>query len=218
MAIPKEPMRLGVAVPVHYQEHEGETRMKASALKVTVLGLAVIASFGFASGAAASNTSSTDQAPVRALGPSIEALEGYRLLLRESVLFGFGSADLGPEERVSLGALAKRLRNEKTIIEVRGYADDTESTEQNAALSVERAQAIRRLLIEGGVSTERILVLGLGAVDPAGPFGRPDRQRADLRVFQATDELSRSAVVPNPAGIRLVSLILNLHLRVTAAR
>jgi hypothetical protein len=96
--------------------------------------------------------------------------------------------------------LANRLvQTRQAVIELRGYADGAGSTEQNVALSSERADVIQRLLIERGVAADRIVAFGLGAVDPAGPALNPDHQRVDIRVFlQATRDLSqRGAVVTN---------------------
>jgi hypothetical protein len=42
---------------------------------------------------------------------------------------------------------------------------------------------IARLLIAGGIGKERILIMGLGEVDPAGPARRAEHQRVDVRVF-----------------------------------
>jgi flagellar motor protein MotB len=72
------------------------------------------------------------------------------------------------------------------------------------ALSTERAQVIQTFLIERGVPTDRILVLGIGAVDPAGPALNPDHQRVDIRVFvQAANGVSqRGAAIPNVVAKR----------------
>jgi outer membrane protein OmpA-like peptidoglycan-associated protein len=161
---------------------------------ISVLGVAILASMGSALGG--SSVTPADQVA----RPSVASLENYTLLSRDSAHFALGKADLSPEGRASLGSLANRLsRTLQAVIELRGYADGAGSTEQNVALSTERAQVIQRFLIERGVPTDRILVLGLGAVDPASQALNPDHQRVDIRVFlQATRDLSqRGAVVTN---------------------
>jgi outer membrane protein OmpA-like peptidoglycan-associated protein len=161
---------------------------------ISVLGAAMLA--WLSSAVAASNATPSAQQLSR---PSVEALENYRLLSRNCAHFAVGKVELSPEERASLTALSNRLgQTKQAVIELRGYADGAGSTEQNLALSTERAQMIQRLLIELGIPRGRILVLGLGAVDSAGPTLIPDHQRVDIRVFlQAADDLGlKGAAVP----------------------
>jgi outer membrane protein OmpA-like peptidoglycan-associated protein len=168
---------------------------RTSLKKIGVLGVAMLASVGSALGG-----SSVAPADQRVARPSVESLENYTLLSRDSAHFKLGKVDLSTEERASLAGLANRLvQTRQAVIELRGYADGAGSTEQNVALSSERADVIQRLLIERGVAADRIVAFGLGAVDPAGPALNPDHQRVDIRVFlQATRDLSqRGAVVTN---------------------
>jgi outer membrane protein OmpA-like peptidoglycan-associated protein len=186
-----------MATAVH-QRRRRESLKRTKLKLVTMLGAAMIANVGSAVGANGLNARPTDQQASGTAGSNLEDLERFRLLIRKSVHFELGKSDLSPAEKASLCSLAKRFgRTKQAVIELRGYADGAGSTEQDVALSTERAQVIQEFLIERGIPTDRILVLGLGAVDPAGPTLHPEHQRVDLRIFmQATDDLSlRGAVV-----------------------
>jgi outer membrane protein OmpA-like peptidoglycan-associated protein len=124
--------------------------------------------------------------PSAATAAQIEGLENYSLLSLTRVHFPTGHSNPGRGERQNLNQIVKPLaENSGTIIELRGYADGAARAAANVALSLERARVIARFLIAHGVARERILILGLGEVDPTGPPRRAEQQRVDLRVFAA---------------------------------
>jgi OOP family OmpA-OmpF porin len=115
---------------------------------------------------------------------SVDALESYKLITLTSAHFASGNLDLTAGDRASLDGLARHVcQTNQTVIELRGYADGAGSAAKDVALSAERAEAIKKFLIERGVPTERIVAIGLGEIDPAGPALRPEHQRVDIRVF-----------------------------------
>jgi outer membrane protein OmpA-like peptidoglycan-associated protein len=114
----------------------------------------------------------------------VQALENYKLVALESVRFASFDTHIRPDERTGLSALAKRFfQSSDMVFEVRGYADGAASVKQNLAASAERATAVARFLTDQGVPPERILILGLGEVDPAGPVLDHERHRVDIRIF-----------------------------------
>jgi outer membrane protein OmpA-like peptidoglycan-associated protein len=120
-----------------------------------------------------------------ATSASIEALESDRLVAVKSAHFDSGNTDLKLDEKAALDNFARRFCAAKeSIIELRGYADGAGSAAQNLALSTERAQAIARFLGDRGVPQERILIIGLGEVDPTGHPRDPEHQRVDIRIFE----------------------------------
>ncbi|MBI1649968.1 OmpA family protein [Hyphomicrobium sulfonivorans] len=90
-----------------------------------------------------------------------------RLEAGDRVFFSAGSAELGSRARMALAAQALWLKRwhefEATIS---GYADEPGSDEDNVALSVKRATAVRQRLIDEGVEPSRL------AVAPHGRSGR----------------------------------------------
>jgi peptidoglycan-binding protein ArfA len=118
----------------------------------------------------------------------IQALENYQLITLKSVRFGSQDSRLSLGDRTALSEMAKRFGQPgNVVIEIRGYADGG-SVEQDLTVSAERATAVARFLTNHGVPPERIFIIGLGAVDPAGPRSEPEHQRVDIRIFAPSTE------------------------------
>lgn len=116
--------------------------------------------------------------------PDTEMLESYNLAALKRIYFLPGSSSLGPNEIAALDQVINHLpKTPGFVVELRGYADGTASTATNLTLSVERANEVARLLADHGVGRDRILILGLGEVDPAAQPLLLAHQRVDIRVF-----------------------------------
>jgi outer membrane protein OmpA-like peptidoglycan-associated protein len=111
-------------------------------------------------------------------------LESYRLTSVNRIYFTCGKSGASRDDKASLSKLVNTVGT-VPIIELRGYADGAGSTEKNVVLSTARAEAVAKILIDSGIPSQRVRVIGLGAVDPDGPALNPDHQRVDLRVFVA---------------------------------
>lgn len=79
------------------------------------------------------------------------------------VQFGFDSAVLAPEARTILNVVAEAmldpsLRVSRFIIE--GHTDATGSWQYNAGLSERRAQAVAQYLVQRGVESQRLYIVG----------------------------------------------------------
>jgi outer membrane protein OmpA-like peptidoglycan-associated protein len=121
--------------------------------------------------------------PPTATAAQIAALEDYSLVEVQRVYFSSGQSNPRHCGKATLDHIANAMAVTGAIIELRGYADGAASPAANRALSLERATAIAGLLTARGVTQERILILGLAEVDPAGPAHRAEHQRVDVRVF-----------------------------------
>jgi outer membrane protein OmpA-like peptidoglycan-associated protein len=156
--------------------------VRGSLSTLSVFGLALIASIAALKTdrlEAAGSGNQTFDAPV-----SGDVLESYRLVKLKRVYFALGKADLSMEDQISLGQFARRFcRMNQIVIELRGYADGAGSTDQDLALSMQRADTIARSLTEGGVLSQRIRLVGLGEIDERGPKDNPEHQRVDIRIF-----------------------------------
>jgi outer membrane protein OmpA-like peptidoglycan-associated protein len=113
-----------------------------------------------------------------------DALEDYQLTTLKRINFTCGKSIASRDEKASLSKLVNTVGT-TSIIELRGYADGAGSTEKNLALSTARAEAVAKILIASGISSDRVRVIGLGAVEVNGPALNPEHQRVDLRVFVA---------------------------------
>ena len=79
--------------------------------------------------------------------------------------------------------IAKRNAPEVTVT---GYTDRAGTEEDNLALSLERAKAIRDTLIADGISAEIISVIGRGELDPEVPtedgIEEPRNRRVEVKI------------------------------------
>lgn len=81
--------------------------------------------------------------------------------------FAFDSAEMNPVAYNGLQGLAQMMRDyPDTRIRVEGHTDKTGSDSYNLQLSKRRAQAVRDILVQYGVSGSRIEVVGLGSQYP----------------------------------------------------
>ncbi len=87
-------------------------------------------------------------ASVRA--PKVEAFE------TRAVYFGYASARLSGVDRAMLLALAKTIPAGKKVL-VTGMADKSGSASRNRRLAGLRAEAVRSVLIEGGIAPQNVL-------------------------------------------------------------
>jgi outer membrane protein OmpA-like peptidoglycan-associated protein len=120
--------------------------------------------------------------PVPSVQPA--ALENYDLVSLQRIRFSADHVNLIRSERAVFDQIAQTiLKHPGSIIELRGYADGGASPAANNTLSLERATVIARLLTARGVETKRLLILGLGEVDPTGRPLLAEHQRVDVRMF-----------------------------------
>src|SRR5581483_11077224 len=80
-------------------------------------------------------------------------------------LFEFGSADLRQEAKIALGKLGQLIKKSpRVIFRIEGYADSFGSTAFNEQLSQQRADAVKRWLVENmEVDPSRIETIGYGS-------------------------------------------------------
>ena len=83
------------------------------------------------------------------------------------------------EDLRALAAASQRL-NHSFGIRIVGYTDDSGSEKVNLTLSRERAQAVRRFLIDNGEAAIAIMSVGMGALAPSGD-GADENLRARSR-------------------------------------
>jgi len=122
--------------------------------------------------------------------PSPEALPppwATRLVLR-GVNFDFNKSDIRPDSRPVLDEAAEILRaNPSVRISIEGHTDAIGSDAYNEQLSVRRAEAVFRYLVNRGVAPERLEVVGYGEsrpiADNATEEGRAQNRRVELHIL-----------------------------------
>ncbi len=99
------------------------------------------------------------------------------------VFFDFDSSRLTPEARqIVASAAADALQGKTTRIDVTGHTDRSGSDRYNQALSVRRAEAVRRELVADGVADSLIVTRGVGESDPLVPTADGVREPQNRRV------------------------------------
>jgi outer membrane protein OmpA-like peptidoglycan-associated protein len=97
--------------------------------------------------------------------------------------FDSGSARLGAGAGMVLDEVASLLRGDPALtVRIGGHTDGTGSRATNRRLSEQRAQAVRRYLIEQGIDPDRLSVAGYGPDRPLADNGTPAGRAANRRV------------------------------------
>jgi OmpA-OmpF porin, OOP family len=99
--------------------------------------------------------------------------------------FAFNEAQLTPEGQAKVRGAAQMFdQYPDRGIEVSGYTDSMGSDARNQRLSERRAEAVKQILVESGVSASRITTAGYGAANPvasnATAEGRAQNRRVEI--------------------------------------
>lgn len=118
---------------------------------------------------------------------------GKRIVLR-GVHFDFNKSDIRADSRPILNEAAEILKENPDVrISVEGHTDAIGSDEYNKQLSLRRAEAVFRYLVNHGIPPERMEVIGYGKRRPVASndteSGRAQNRRVELRVMSQTQEL-----------------------------
>jgi len=112
------------------------------------------------------------------------------LLGARNVEFAPGSAEIGVDNAPFLDALARVAKTCPGMLSIQGYTDNSGTDTLNEGLSLDRAKAVRKALIERGLPEERVVAEGRGANDPIASnltdAGRDRNRRIEILV-QAPD-------------------------------
>ncbi|GJI87433.1 OmpA family protein [Duganella hordei] len=104
-----------------------------------------------------------------------------------TLYFATDTDDLVPESAARLADVKAQLgsRPAPEIIVI-GHTDTVAKREYNDALSLRRAAAVKRMLVETGIDEERIVVQGRGEREPLVPTAdgvdEPRNRRVEIRV------------------------------------
>ncbi len=111
------------------------------------------------------------------------------LAVLEGVFFATNSATLG---KASTGILDRAVASLKKFpevkVEISGHTDSTGNREHNMDLSQQRAESVKRYLVEHGIDGARIETRGAGPDEPidsnANDGGRAKNRRIEFRVLR----------------------------------
>ena len=102
----------------------------------------------------------------------------------ENLLFDPNSSVIQESSYESLNGLAEvMVNNEKSTLSLVGHTDDVGDDDQNMQLSKDRAYAVKKHLIEGGIDTNRITTAGYGETKPVSTNDTPEGRKQNRRVM-----------------------------------
>jgi outer membrane protein OmpA-like peptidoglycan-associated protein len=120
---------------------------------------------------------------------TMDAMNRYKMLQSETVLFTVNQAKLTDEAKAALDQIAKSAEGQQRyVIEVQGFTDKTGSASGNEQLSQARAAAVSRYLVnEHKIPVRSINTLGSGYALPVADDktrdGRKMNRRVEIRVW-----------------------------------
>lgn len=107
-----------------------------------------------------------------------------RLELLERISFAEKSAEVKPEDQTTLELVLSTLKAHPKItrIGIEGYTDSEGDEAQSAALSMARAQAVLKRLVDAGADASRLQVVPCGEARPISKKGTPEGKKDNRRV------------------------------------
>jgi len=121
-----------------------------------------------------------------------------KLTLFSDAQFGFDKTILTKRDEEKLDNLIDRDKAwpEVTTIRITGYTDNVGPKEYNMKLSLRRAEAAQKYLIDHGIDPQRIIIVGMGEADPVAsngtPAGRAQNRRAEIELRAIDEDVSNS--------------------------
>lgn len=132
--------------------------------------------------AAAPTEGAEEETPVE---PAVEQISTERVLFR----FASNSAKTGeidPEIETYLDKVAERVKTTGEKILLVGHTDSDGDEKMNMRLGRKRAESVRKLLLDRGVSKAQIKVKSMGSKDPVASneteAGKAENRRVELRI------------------------------------
>jgi choice-of-anchor C domain-containing protein len=121
-----------------------------------------------------------DEGPLRVT----ESEREIQVSLGAEILFDTGESTLRPRAAEALGQLAALIRDYPDLpIEIEGHTDSVGTRANNARLSRERAEAVKRwLAANGSVAASRMTTRGFGPTRPVAPNGTAEGRQQNRRV------------------------------------
>jgi outer membrane protein OmpA-like peptidoglycan-associated protein len=102
---------------------------------------------------------------------------------RNAILFQSGAARIAQESQTALDELAADLQAcPDALVHVEGHTDADGDDQLNLALSVARAEAVVRALVDRGVAAARLYAVGYGESSPIATNDTPDGKRLNRRI------------------------------------
>lgn len=106
-----------------------------------------------------------------------------KIELGQKVLFAFGTTAVTPKTLPLLQEVADAMRDHAALhVRIEGHTDSVGTTRRNLALSAGRAEAILQILVDDGVSADRLEAVGYGSTLPIDTNATVAGREANRRV------------------------------------
>lgn len=133
-------------------------------------GAAIGAALGVGIGTLAGRRLDKQQKELQHLAQTKRTDQGLITELKSDILFDNGKADLKPQAKKNIEQLAVILKKyPENNLTIKGYTDFTGTDKINLPLSEQRAQAVRRHLIQSGIPATTVGSVGFGSANPIDP-------------------------------------------------
>jgi outer membrane protein OmpA-like peptidoglycan-associated protein len=109
--------------------------------------------------------------------------ESVELTIGNDILFALDSSTIRETAKPTLAQIARALINHPDKnLQVTGHTCDLGTETYNQGLSVRRAEAVKRYLVDSGISAERIITAGKGETQPLVPNNSEEARMLNRRV------------------------------------
>ena len=161
--------------------------------KATLIGAAIGAAVGGLAGAGAGKMMDNQERDMRAALAESEAAsirrEGNLLAvsLKGDVTFDVNSAVVRPGLYSEITRIASVVQDyPQTVVRVEGHTDSTGSESHNMDLSRRRAESVKNIVIQQGVSSSQIETVAFGETAPVASndtdYGRAKNRRVEIKI------------------------------------
>ncbi len=114
--------------------------------------------------------------------PPVIAPVAPKVIVRESIEFANGSARLPPAATPRLLEIVGLLKNDTRTLKIVGHTDNIGEIQANHILSLKRANAVRRFLVNSGVPAEHLTVEGAGSDNPIADNATAEGRKRNRRI------------------------------------
>ena len=121
--------------------------------------------------------------------PEIAVEDRSEPVILKNIFFESGSANLLPQSESEITILYGLLQDQPYVrIRIIGHTDDVGNDEDNLSLSQQRAEAVKRALVEKGIKPDRIVATGMGETSPIDSNdtdeGRANNRRTEFEIIK----------------------------------
>ena len=150
-------------------------------------GAIIGAGVGAVAGGVVGNRMDKQAAELEEIAETKRTADGILVNLKNDLLFETGRSDLTLGARNQLNELSAVLVKYPTNrIRIEGHTDDVGTDSRNSALSFQRAQAVRDVFQQNGVTSSQVQVEGFGETRPVAvntsKSGRSQNRRVELKI------------------------------------